>query len=355
MAGMAAGALVPAHTLTAGADDAVYLSSAQSRGGNEARLFSLDGDLRGALALPDRGHGGAMHPRRPEAVIFARRPGTFALVLDRRDARLAHRIDAGHGRHFYGHGAFAPDGRLLYASENDYDGARGVIGIYDAERAYARTGEIDSHGVGPHDVHVAADGVTLIIANGGIATHPETGRRKLNVADMAPSLSFVDARSGAKLREAALPRELHKLSIRHLALAADGAVFAAMQYEGPGEDRVPLVARFAGGALEPLDAPEPVLARMRNYCGSVALDASARVAAVSGPRGGLVTFWSCEGAYLSSVEIDDGCGIAATGAEHQFVLSSGAGERLLVDLAAGTRRIIDRDPATQWDNHITRG
>ena len=46
------------------------------------------------LPLPDRGHAAAAHPERPEAVAFARRPGTFALVIDcaegREIARLHH-------------------------------------------------------------------------------------------------------------------------------------------------------------------------------------------------------------------------------------------------------------------------
>ena len=39
------------------------------------------------------------------------------------------------GRHFFGHGVFSPDGKLLYATENDFEAARGVIGVYDVRPA----------------------------------------------------------------------------------------------------------------------------------------------------------------------------------------------------------------------------
>ena len=47
------------------------------------------------------------------------------------------------------------------------------------------------------DRAAALDGETLVVANGGIATHPDLPRVKLNLPTMAPSLCFVDRRSGA--------------------------------------------------------------------------------------------------------------------------------------------------------------
>ena len=47
------------------------------------------------LPLPARGHAACAHPARPEAVAFARRPGTFALVIDcTGDADVAYRAGA---------------------------------------------------------------------------------------------------------------------------------------------------------------------------------------------------------------------------------------------------------------------
>ena len=37
-------------------------------------------------------------------------------------------------RHFYGHGVFSRDGRLLYATEHDNETRDGLIGVYNADR-----------------------------------------------------------------------------------------------------------------------------------------------------------------------------------------------------------------------------
>jgi hypothetical protein len=138
------------------------------------------------------------------------------------------------------------------------------------------------------------DGATLVAANGGIRTHPDTERAKLNLDSMRLSLAYLDLASG-RLRDAfGLAPRLHRLSIRHLAVNRDGLVAVAVQYEGSGRDRVPLVGLHDGGAIRLLDAPAAIERRMRQYAGSVAFDRSGRMLAVSCPRGNLITFWDAE-------------------------------------------------------------
>ena len=207
LAGGIAGSLLPASVRSeAAAPDApLYLSArAGTAGDDRASGFSADGARVFDLPLPGRGHSFAVHPDGSVAVHFARRPGRFALVLDLGQGTVARTVAAPDGRHFYGHGVFSPDARLLYATENDFVGERGVIGVYDAARGYARVGELPSHGIGPHEIALLSDGETLVVANGGIATHPDLPRVKLNLPTMAPSLCFVDRRSGALRRELTL-------------------------------------------------------------------------------------------------------------------------------------------------------
>ncbi|WZB72391.1 DUF1513 domain-containing protein [Achromobacter xylosoxidans] len=68
-----------------------------------------------------------------------RQPGFFALGFGLDGATGPVELDLPQDRHFFGHGAFFDDGWLLAATENDFDGGRGVLGIYDASLA-ARTG-----------------------------------------------------------------------------------------------------------------------------------------------------------------------------------------------------------------------
>ncbi|HMA16065.1 MAG: DUF1513 domain-containing protein [Bacteroidota bacterium] len=321
------------------------------------RVIADDGRVVATLPLPDRGHGAAWRPGRSEVVAFARRPGRFALAFDPLSQGPARRFDAAEGRHFYGHGVFSRDGRWLYACENDYDNARGCIGVYDATAGYRREAELDAHAIGPHELVLLSDGRTLAVANGGILTHPDRGREKLNIDTMQPSLAYIDAESGSLLHDHRLPAVLHKASIRHLAAAADDTVGVVMQYEGPRNDLVPLVG-FHRGEEADIELPNPgdaALRSLRQYCGAAAADASGQVLAVSAPRGGVITFWSmAERRYLSSLALGDGCGVAPSGEPGGFLASSGYGRLVHHNALSGdTTDLSDAAAApVAWDNHL---
>ena len=117
------------------------------------------------------------------------------------------------------------------------------------------------------------DGATLVAANGGIRTHPDNDRAMLNLDTMQPSLAYLDLASGRLQDAFGLAPDLHRLSIRHLAVNARRRWSrVAMQYEGSKRDRVPLVGVHDGGAIRLLDAPPAIERRMRHYAGSIAFD-----------------------------------------------------------------------------------
>jgi len=349
-------ALTPAW-LRAESGRAVYLSARADEAGRfRVSGFDVDGRLAFDRPLPGRGHGFAVRADGRVAVHFARRPGRFAQAIDLvRGNRLGDFTTPGN-RHFYGHGAFSGDGRLLYASENDFAAGRGVIGVYDAARGYRRFGELPAHGIGPHELRLLPDGETLVVANGGIRTRPDLPRVKLNLPTMSPSLVYIDRRDGRLLEEVRLDPELHRLSIRHLAIGRDDGVAVAMQYEGPAGDLVPLVATHRrGDPLRPLAGPPRALRAMKHYCGSAAFDRDGRVLAVSAPRGSLVTFWDVEsGGHLSSVTVADGSGVAPGRRRGEFVASSGRGAVVVIDARRGAARRLAPEhlDAGRWDNHL---
>ena len=355
LAGGLGSVLVPAAG-RAGARERIYLGARiDAQGHFGIGAFDSEGSLRLDLPLPARGHGFAMHPHRPVAVCFARRPGTFAVVCDlERGERLAE-VRTPADRHFYGHGVYAADGGFLYASENDYSSGRGVIGVYVPEEGYRRAGELPSHGIGPHEIALLPGCDTLVVANGGIATHPDAPGVKLNLPSMEPSLTYVDRRDGSLLERVVLPRSLRPLSIRHVAVAPDGRVAAGMQYEGPRRDLVPLVGvHRRGHAMSLFGAPDAELRGMRQYCGSVAFDSSGRIIAASAPRGDVVTFWDAGGArYLGALPLADGSGVAPTRIPARFLASSGRGGAVVID-ARGHRQFLNAEftSSSRWDNHL---
>lgn len=341
--GRAAPAPAPRFAVTAATADRGYALC----------LLDAEGRIGRQEALPGRGHGFAWHGASGRLVAFARRPGTFAVMLAPGDG-TALRFACAPGRHFYGHGLFSADGRLLYACENAYETATGVIGVYDAAAGFARLGEIETNGIGPHQVDWLPGGRTMVVANGGIETHPDYGRTKLNIATMEPSVALLDAAGGRILAQDALPPALHRLSLRHLAVDGRGIAWIGGQYEGPQTDLPPLLARFdpAGGRLSSLAMPPALAGRYRNYIGSVTASADGRLIATSGPRGSLATLWdAATGQPLASHAIEDVCGLAAWGAG--FLATGGTGD--LVRLAAGgatpIARLAPPGRTPRWDNH----
>ena len=231
-------------------------------------------------------------------------------------------------RHFFGHGVFSADGRLLYTTEFDYPNAQGIIGVRDATGSYKQIGEFSAHGMEPHDVAMLADGRTMVIANGGIRTHPDSGADELNLPTMQPSLLYVDVTTGGLLEEHKLDVELHQLSIRHLALAQGDTVVFGCQYRGPEQEHPPLVGFHRRGENPVLAAaPGATQSTLKNYVGSVTADAGGSIVAASAPKGGLITYWDVSSTrFLGTCELIDGCGVAPT--RHRSELSPDERPRL---------------------------
>jgi len=340
----------------AAAPEPRFLAARRRNDRYEAVIVDAHGqDLR-TVALPDRGHSFAIDAARGRAVAFGRQPGFFALAFGL-ETGAAEPLPLPEGRHFFGHGTFSADGALLYATENAYEEGHAVVGVYDASRGgrWRRIGEFDCAGIGAHEVVLMPDRRTLCVANGGILTHPDYGKRELNLDTMAPSLAYVDVRDGRVLETAALEPALHQLSIRHLALDAGGAVWFGCQYSGPAQDRPPLVGCHRRGSAPRLYAgPDDVLAGLRNYVGSVAADAGGRVIATSSPVGGLVAYWdSASGRCLGTTPIADGCGIAAAG-PGRFLVSDGHGAISETMTAGVPRQVRGASSTLAWDNHLRR-
>lgn len=349
-AGFAA-SLLPRQALALERSELVFASSVQTAsGGYGAVLLGERGELIASIALPDRGHDITISREAGRGVVFARQPGTFAVVFDPAGREAPVTLTSVAGRHFYGHGVFSPDGRLLYATESDFEAAQGVVGIFDATDGYRRIGEFPTYGTGPHEMLLMPDGVTFVVANGGIETHPDFGRAELNIETMDPSVVFIDRRDGRLVGQLRLDAGLHQLSIRHMAIDGRGRVWFGCQYKGAPADSPQLVGYASiDGDISLIELPPETLADLRNYVGSVAASADGATIAVSSPEGDLLVAIDVEGKRPVLVEtLRNGCGLAADGAG--FVATSGEGEMIGI---AGARR--DRQSFDfLFDNHVLR-
>lgn len=334
--------------------EALYLSAYATQVGFGVAAFDETGVIRRSFSLPGRGHGFACRRDGRLAVAFSRRPGLWAQIFEPQSGRLLQSLAAAPGRNFCGHGAFSGDGKRLFATEVIDETGEGVLGVYAADKGFRRIMEWPTLGLDPHEVLLLPDGVHLAVANGGILMRADLPRMKLNLAEMDPSLAYIDVRSGRVVRQFRPPSELRQLSIRHMAIGRKDEVLIGMQYEGPASDPVPLLATHegpgSGAQLRFLTIPAEQQAWLDQYCGSVATDRSGRYLAATSPRGNTALICDLETGSVSVMrDVADICGTAQSAEAGGFLFSSGTGQ-----LAGwhNSPAALSSQADFRWDNHI---
>jgi uncharacterized protein len=315
-------------------------------------LSLRDEQVFGAL-VPMRAHGCAIHPTEPNRVLFfARRPGTQAFELDRSTMQVRTVFTTQQGQHLAGHGAYSANGEFVFTPEHDYERARGVVVVRDA-RSFAVVGEIGTHGIDPHELAWMPDGKSLLVANGGIMTHPRTFRRKLNIPSMDPSLCVLDAASGECKGQWRLPD--HLLSIRHVAMTRDGTTAVGLQYEGNKEQAPGIVALYRpqSATFRLLTAPAEEMRRFQGYVASIAISETHDVIAAACPYGGGVACWSLrDERYLGFIAASETYGLSRV-ADGSILASQRDGTAFDLDetrLRSQFLKISSSQPI-RWDDH----
>ncbi|MEM1023009.1 MAG: DUF1513 domain-containing protein [Myxococcota bacterium] len=329
--------------------------------GDQSGTFSLvvagpDGASPFLISSGFRGHDVAAHPMDGALMaMFGRRPGEASFVVDIRAGRVRHRIDAAVGRRFQGHGFYSADGAWLYTSEADERTGQGWLGVRETSN-YRQIGEYATFGIGPHQVELMPDEQTAVVANGGILTRPETGREKLNLATMDPSLVYLELGTGRLLSQHRLPES--KASIRHLDVLRDGTVVVGLQLQREALDHLRVLPLGAihrpGGALEYLEDRMGLFGALEDYVGSVAVSEASRIAVLTSPRGDLAGFWDVDSGQLVAYHpFADVSGAATTPRGEYFILTSSLGEvRRLDAFDPGTLERRWRNEDIRWDNHL---
>ncbi len=319
-------------------------------------IYAVSSQTVRSVVTGFRGHGLAARSTRPrEVAVFGRRPGRFLALVDLVEAEVLQRIEAPTGRRFQGHGEFTPDGRWLLASEEDPDTGEGFIGLYDA-RELSRQGELPTHGLGPHELRLAPDGATVVVANGGLRTGHEPEAPPTNLDTMDSSLAYVELSTGRLLEQVRVSEP--KSSLRHLGLAEDGTVVvgAQLQREAVGHaDVLPLVMVHRRGApARWLDDGLALVGALHDYVGSVAVAPGAHVVGLTSPRGNLALFYDYErNVLLGSQRLADVCGLAGV-AGGRFVLTASTGALATVEATTPGALVgpLQRFASVRFDNHL---
>ncbi|MEM7405578.1 MAG: DUF1513 domain-containing protein [Pseudomonadota bacterium] len=307
------------------------------------------GNVLQTFSTAYRLHGFARDPNDADRLFaICRRPGTELLEVSAGAGTIERQIRSGPGHHFYGHAVLSADGGHLFTTENDYaTGGHGRVVVRDAQ-TLAPIDALDSGGIGPHEL--ARFGAGLVVANGGIQTHPDLPRRKLNLDSMRPNLAILD-RDG-RVNDRFEPPD-HQMSVRHLAVTEAGLIATAQQYEG-APDRYPdlIGLASAAGDYDTLTAPRRVRRLMNRYIASVAASAKPARLLATCPRGNAILAFDADGIQAAQIiGARAPNGVATLPGGSIAAVTTLSGDLLLIDAARA--RVVHRASTPYiWDNHL---
>ncbi|HED14070.1 MAG TPA: DUF1513 domain-containing protein [Gammaproteobacteria bacterium] len=261
------------------------------------------------------GHGITPDPTNPALVSVFEKRGRGACEIDLKQGAVTRTFEPATNRKFYGHGAYSPNGKLLFCTEtiveDDYEG---LIAVRDA-KTHEYLGEFPSYGSSPHDCHLIDSGATMVITNGG---GPMKG--------ILPSVTFVDVNTEKLLEK--LEFDTPNINAGHLGISKQGhlAVVSAQREGLPDQKPGGITLRLAGGEFHTLKKPADLVERLLGETLSVCIHEATGVVGATTPAGNLLTFWDLKnGNLLRHYELQNPRGIELSQDDENFVVSFGAG------------------------------
>lgn len=350
--------------LPAGCSDGVrarVFSAAQIANASYMAGFAVNGDLVFATKVNERLHGIACNPYLKHLSWAARSPRTRLYISDT-SGQILQTINADNNRHFYGHSQYSQDGRWLYVPQNDIATGTGRIAVYDVQHQYKQIADWSSAGIGPHEIRLLSDGIHLLVANGGLRTHPKKSGI-LNLDDLAPNLSIINTLTGKTQQTLQLPDK--GLSIRHLALNKKDQLALLTQYQYK-DQILPLVYLWQPGMTILQEVEEPSIAEQgwpgfNKYVASGILTDNGLLM-VSTPKGNAIYSWKLHteedkrigSQFLMRYPFKDAAGLALNADQSEVLASTGQG--YLQAFNAVTAQPLWQQPrwqeGTGWDNHM---
>lgn len=317
--------------------------------------IARDGTLTFETPLPARAHAIAARPRSSVIAIAARRPGSYISILDGKTGETVREITIAPDIRLCGHLTYLDQGNVLAATEIDLATGEGALSLYDPSNGYARTTHIATGGKGPHTVIASADPHIALVANGGFGADPTSGEDVIDAKTLASSLAVMDVRKGEVAQHITLAPDLQTLSIRHLAIAGDRTIFAALQDADTSQAKPKsLGVRLSpDGAQTMFTASDELWSRFDCYTGDIALDESGEFVAMSSPRGGIVGIWRTDDlSFVHSIASEDCCALLPGNKPGRFIADSGTGELFEIDALTKTQRsLIPEGLGLRFDNH----
>ncbi|MHC4841502.1 MAG: DUF1513 domain-containing protein [Planctomycetota bacterium] len=240
------------------------------------------------------GHGLSVNPTNPNHGVVFEKHGAGCAEIDLTTGDTLRVIKTLDSREFYGHGAFSPDGKTLYAAETEVENEtyKGVVGVRDGE-SFEYKGDFPTFGIAPHDCHLIDDGETLVFTNGGGAFG----------GDDFGCITYVDVKSKSHKKTVKISDP--ELNAGHMTILSNGDfVVVSAPRDGLNKKDAPGNVSFYDRADDKLRAAvdNPMRNRMLLETLSVAVHEESGIVAATNPAGNIVTFWDFKsGKFVHSI------------------------------------------------------
>jgi hypothetical protein len=315
--------------------------------------FSIISDF----PVPFEVHLATFFPDQKSILVCSRKPGASLLKYSLSGILIAE-LKPANNQLFEGHGIFSIDEDFLYATASDYKLHEGrLLKLNSKDLSLIK--EYSSGGIGPHELVWQSD--TLIaIANTGVLTHPESGRKILNLHDMQSSVVLFDSQQEEIIHQ--WPVLEQALSARHLDRMNNGDLVIGCQYQK--KDKRPACVAFANkekGLVFAEANNESFYWNMKGYSASIKSIPNSQYAMITNPQGHLLTQWkgstdkSLSSELIGQQEIKFNKGLKISRDGKQAWLSIGAGELQLINPMTATASNNTSSRIKEniwWGNHL---
>lgn len=309
------------------------------------------------FSVPYEVHLATLFPDKKNILVCSRKPNSSLLKFDV-NGNIVAELKPLKNQHFEGHGIFSLDEQYIFVTASDYAKGQGRLLKLNSQDL-SLVEDFESGGIGPHELIWQSDS-TIAIANTGVKTHPDTGRKILNLSSIQSSIVLFDIQTKEIVHHWQIPKP--GLCARHLDRMDNGDLVIGCQYKKK-DQRPPCIA-FANmekGLVFAEPHNENLHWNMKGYTASIKAIPASNRAIITNPQGHLLTQWQTDGTrelksrLTDQANIEFNKGLKISRDAKKAWLSVGAGELKSINLGKAT---ASNDTSSRikkniwWGNHL---
>lgn len=312
------------------------------------------------FSVPDEVHLATLYPDGKSIMVCSRKPSASLLKYSL-EGELIAELKPQLNQHFEGHGIFSHDEKLIYVTASDFQQTAAekqgrILTLNSSDLSL-----VDDHssgGIGPHEL-VWQSNYLIAIANTGVITHPDSGRKILNIDNIQSNVALYDTADNNIIYNWKVPQL--GLSARHLDRMQSGTLIIGCQYKKQ-DKRPPCIAiAEINKSLSFADTNnEEFHWKMQGYTGSIKAIPYSNKALITNPRGHILSQWKQSVDTVNEIhllkqepiEFNKGLKLSADG--NKAWVSQGAGELRIWDTQTKqlNKTRIKLKENIWWANHL---